>query len=220
MTDSDGEERHSKPLSADLITDPDQKAEREAENGLRQFDRVVQLVESWIQPDRKFRLRPSTILDLQRVALNGISAYAGVWRPAGIEIGGSKHEPPSAHLVAELIEDLCDYVNENWDKPAIHLCAYCMWRLNWIHPFTDGNGRTSRALSYAVLCIRLGYMVPGPNTIPDQISANKKPYYDALEKADTACAKGQIDVSELEQLLGDLLAKQLVSVHDAAMGKY
>ena len=50
-------------------------------------------------------------------------------------------------MVAELVEDMCDYVNENWEaKSAIHLAAYIMWRLNWIHPFADGNGRLSRFL--------------------------------------------------------------------------
>jgi hypothetical protein len=32
-----------------------------------------------------------------------------------VEIEGSKHRPPGAHLVPELVEDLCDYVNEHWD---------------------------------------------------------------------------------------------------------
>ncbi|HET9282483.1 MAG TPA: Fic family protein [Candidatus Angelobacter sp.] len=53
-------------------------------------------------------------------------------------------------------------------KSAIHLAAYVIWRLNWIHPFADGNGRTSRALSYLVLCTRLGERLPGTVTIPDQ----------------------------------------------------
>jgi hypothetical protein len=34
------------------------------------------------------------------------------------------------------------------DATAIHLAAYLMWRLNWIHPFADGNGRTARMTSY------------------------------------------------------------------------
>ncbi|MBL8221394.1 MAG: Fic family protein, partial [Bryobacterales bacterium] len=30
-----------------------------------------------------------------------------------------------------------------------------MWRLNWIHPFFGGNGRTARSASYLVLCASL-----------------------------------------------------------------
>jgi hypothetical protein len=28
------------------------------------------------------------------------------------------------------------------------LAAYGLWRLNWIHPFVEGNGRTARAVCY------------------------------------------------------------------------
>jgi Fic family protein len=133
-------------------------------------------------------------------------------------IGGSRHEPPGAHLVPELVEDMCDYVNANLDKPAVHLSAFALWRLNWIHPFVDGNGRTARALSYFILCARLGYRLPGVKTIPELIAAHKKPYYAALEAADEAARKGKIDVSEMEQLIAGHLATQLYGVHQQATG--
>lgn len=221
MIEGSEEERHSKAEIADLVSDPEEKARREARNGLRQFDLVLDFVESWLPPDRPFRLRLSTILQLHRTALDGLSSYAGNFRPGNIEIGGSGHEPKGAHLVPGLVEDLCDYVNDKWnEKSAIHLAAYSMWRLNWIHPFTDGNGRTSRALSYLVLCVKLGYRLPGSRTIPDQISENKTPYYEALEKADKEFEKGTVDVSAMEELLSAMLATQLMEVHREATGNH
>ena len=116
-------------------------------------------------------------------------------------------------MIPELVEDLCDYVNTNWARSPVHLASYVMWRLNWIHPFVDGNGRTTRATSFVVLCVRLGYRVPGSNTIPEQISKDKNPYYQALEVADAAYEKqNNIDVSAMENLLGSLLANQLATV--------
>jgi Fic family protein len=94
-----------------------------------------------------------------------------------------------------------------------------MWRLNWIHPFADGNGRTSRAASYLVLCVRSGSALPGTNTIPEQISKAKASYYDALEAADQACLKGRLDLSALEDLLSTALAAQLADFHRTATGK-
>jgi len=211
------EERHSKALEIELISDPEQKARQEAKNGLRQFDEVLELINYWLQPDRPFKLRISAILSLHRRALEGISSFAGVFRPGGIEIKGSKHTPPGAHLVPENIEQMCDYINENWTKLSpLHLAAYTLWRMNWIHPFVDGNGRTSRVVSYLVLCVRLGYVLPGTLTIPEQISRNKTPYYQALEAADTANTSRKLDLSVMEQLLESLLANQLVSVLDSA----
>jgi Fic family protein len=146
--------------------------------------------------------------------------FAGNFRPAGVEIKGSKHEPPGAHLVPELIEDMCDYVNEHWSSATpIHLGAYIMWRLNWIHPFADGNGRTSRILSYVVLSIRAGFVLPGTPTIPDQIVDNRNPYFDALDAADIALKEGRIDLSKMEELLGSLLAQQLAGFYVSVGGK-
>jgi Fic family protein len=182
---------------------------------LKQFDAVIEMVETFLDPDRPpFKLRPSHLLHLHRVALAGLSSFAGNWRPSEIEIGGSRHRPPGAFAVPEQIEELCDYVNENWNaKSPIHLASYVMWKLNWIHPFTDGNGRTSRAISYMILCLKMGYVLPGRRTIPDQISENKTPYYMALEAADIACETGKIDLSAMKDLLDSMLAKQLLAVH-------
>jgi Fic family protein len=217
MTSDESQDRHSKALEAELITDPNERARREARNGLKQFDAVIELIEYFLQPERPFKLRPSHLLHLHRVALEGISAYAGNFRPAGIAIHGSQHQPVGAHLVPEKVEELCDYINDNWAKKSpLHLAAYCLWKLNWIHPFTDGNGRTARALSYMILCIRLGYRLPGTETIPDQISRDKTPYYKALEAADKALSADKIDLSNLENYLSGMLANQLLSVHNEA----
>jgi Fic family protein len=148
--------------------------------------------------------------------LAGLSSYAGNFRPGGVAIEGSKHAPPEAHLVPELVEDMCDYVNDHWaSSTPLHL----MWRLNWIHPFADGNGRTSRIVSYLVLFIRAGALLPGTPTIPDQIVDNRKPYFDALDGADVADREGKVDVSKMEDLLGSLLANQLAGFYRAAGGK-
>lgn len=170
---AENERRDSKALEPDLIKDPQAqaqaqaRAEAEARNGLRQYDAGIKTIQAALER-QPFRLRLSTILGLQREALQGISVYAGNFRPGGVKIEGSKHEPVGAHQVPELVEEMCDYVNANWEHSTpIHLAAYIMWRLNWIHPFADGNGRTSRIVSYVVLSIRAGYVLPGTPTIPD-----------------------------------------------------
>jgi Fic family protein len=207
-------ERHSEAAEASLIKDEDERARRESSTAVAQFDMVLDLIEEVTRTDRPFRLRVSAILSLHRRALEGLSAYAGTTRPGDVSIGKSKHTPPAAHLVPELLEEMCDYVNEKWSEAtALHLCAYVMWRLNWIHPFVDGNGRTSRAVSYYVLCAKLGYVLPGHETVPEQIAADKEPYYVALEAADEESEKGVVDVSRMESLLDDCVANQLLSAY-------
>lgn len=211
------DDRHSQAEEAALIADPIEEARRESANAVAQFDRVLDLIDAVVRDGRPFRLRTSIILDLHRIALDGLSPYAGNFRPSGVTIGQSRHVPPAAHLVPGLIEEMCDEVLEKFsDGVALHLCAYVMWRLNWIHPFTDGNGRTSRALAYYVLCAKIGYRLPGQRTVPEQIASNKQPYYDCLEAADRAWEQDNLDLSELEALLDAQLATQLLSAYDDA----
>jgi Fic family protein len=221
VSDPGEESRFSEAASAFLISEPEERARREAENGLRQFDSVVGLVQRYFAERWRFALRVSTILGLHRDALFGIHPLAGNFRPSTVEIRGSKHVPPDAWQIPQLVEELCDYVNDHWETATpLHLAAYVMWRLNWIHPFADGNGRTARAVSYLVLCMKMGGRIPGSRTIPDLISENKKPYYDALEGADECWAsQHKIDLSHLEGALSNLLAEQLVSALEQASGQ-
>src|ERR1035441_6915449 len=207
-------QRDSRPASHELFSSPEEKAALEARNGLLQFDEVLKLID---QADSAFKLRPSTIQRLQRMAIQDIYTCDGNYRTGPVCIRGTTHHPPQAHEVAECTEELCEYVNSNWDHhTALHLSAYVMWRLNWIHPFAGGNGRTSRAVSYLVLCARIGYRVSGTVTIPEQIVANRQPYYEALDAADAAWAQNIVDVSAMERLLEHALAVQLSSVLEAA----
>ena len=64
-----------------------------------------------------------------------------------------------------------------------------------------------------VLCCKLGYVLPGKQTIPDQISENKKTYYEALEAADEALRKGKLSLARVEDMLSMMLGRQLYSVH-------
>ena len=214
-------DRHSIAEQLELITDPQEKARREAENGVRQFNLAINIIREHVkEAERPFRLRSSTILRLHKEVLEGIHLLAGTFRNTAVKIGGSGHQPVDAFLVPEETEHLCEYVNDNWStKSALHLSAYVLWRLSWIHPFADGNGRTARTVSYVVLSIKLDGLLPGIPTIPDQIASDKSPYYLALEEADDVWkATSEVDVSKLEAMLEGMLAKQLISAANQAAG--
>lgn len=206
-------QRDSRPASHELFANPEEKASLEARNGLLQFDEVLKLID---QSKDGFRLRPSTLQRLQRLAIQDIYTCAGNYRTGPVIIAGTTHQPPAASEVPEQVEDLCEHVNANWGKSALHLSAYIMWRVNWIHPFAGGNGRTSRAVSYLVLCCRIGYRINGTNTIPEQVVANRQPYYEALDAADAAWSEGIVDVRVMESLMRRMLTVQLASVLKAA----
>ena len=213
----ESKERESVGAEPDLLTGAEEIAKREAENAVRQFDAVLDLIDEVARDGRAFKLRPSTILGLHKLALDGLSRFAGTWRPSKVEIEQSGHEPPHESQVPLLMEEMCEWVNDHFSsESALTLCAYVMWRLNWVHPFLDGNGRTSRAVAYLVLCARLGDRLPGALTIPEQIAADRDPYYAALEAADAGWTGEQLDLSQMEKLLTHYLGVQLASTFERA----
>jgi Fic family protein len=214
-------DRHSHAEDAQLLSDPDEIARREAENGLRQFTLALETIRYYVKDkDRPFRLRASLILQLHKAALDGIHRLAGTFRNTSVTIGGSRHQPPEAAFVADEVHTMCDYVNDNWASgTAVHLAAYVLWKMNWIHPFADGNGRTARAVSYVVLSVKLDSLLPGTPTIPEQIAADKSPYYSALEAADAAWTMNRVEMTVLETLLGSMLAQQLLNAAKEAAGE-
>lgn len=215
------DDRESISRQAELITDPDLKAKKEIENGFRQFDIATAIIKDHIgDAERPFSLRPRHLLQLNGAALEGIHSFAGAFRNVAVEISGSRHVPPPPYLVPEEINLMCDYVNNNWQSASpIHLASYTLWKINWIHPFADGNGRTARATSYLVMSVRLSALLPGKPTIPEQISEDKGPYYEALEAADKAWIEtGSVDVSSIESILNMMLATQLLAAAREAAG--
>lgn len=95
-------DRHTSAQQPELITDPDELARREAENGLRQTAFALETVRSFVKDkERPFRLRQSLLLELNEKALSGIHALAGTYRNSPVTIHGSKHQPPAAFRVAD-----------------------------------------------------------------------------------------------------------------------
>lgn len=68
------------------------------------------------------------------------------------------HTPPPKSELDRLMTDLCSFCNSestNFIHPIVKGCIV-HFMIGWIHPFTDGNGRTARALFYWYL-LKQGY---------------------------------------------------------------
>jgi fido (protein-threonine AMPylation protein) len=169
-----------------------EKRELESRNGALQFLLVVNEIEEW-KPGQS-RITPELLCSLQYRAIVNIYDCAGYFRNGAVIVKDGDAivlDPPEWTLVPNLVDEMCRYVNESWeDRTPVHLAAYLIWRLNWIHPFFGGNGRTARAISYLALCARLGFRLPGQLTIPDQIVNRRAEYIAALRSADAPATQG------------------------------
>jgi hypothetical protein len=92
-------DRHSEAEDAALLSDPDEIAHREAENGLRQFTLALDIIRSHVKDaERPFKLRAGPIMQLHQAALDGLHRLAGTFRNTPVKIHGSLHQPPGPHL--------------------------------------------------------------------------------------------------------------------------
>lgn len=145
---------------------------------------------------------------LNHVAVANLSQFGGRFRKEPVYVGS--HVPPHYKDVDEWVDRFISIVQENWFMwSETELAAYGLWRLNWIHPFLDGNGRTARAICYFLLCVRSGALLPGKKIVPERIRESRGAYEAALRSADRAWDAGDLDLSEMEAYLAELLQAQL-----------
>ena len=145
---------------------------------------------------------------LNHVAVANISQFGGRFRKEPIYVGD--HKPPHFNEVEEWMDRFISTIQENWYVwTPTELAAYGLWRMNWIHPFIEGNGRTARAICYFLLCVRSGALLNGKKIVPERIKESRDEYESALKAADIAWDAGHLDFTEMEDYLAVLLEAQL-----------
>ena len=121
-----------------------------------------------------------------------------------------EYTPPDHGQVERLMRNFIGQVNATWGATdPIVLASYCLWRLNYVHPFINGNGRTARALCYYVLCVKLGGPLPGSPILPELIRQNRGEYVSALRVIDADPTRQSL--STLSAFVARLLGQQLGS---------
>ena len=131
---------------------------------------------------QKVDLSEYTLKQIHGIVLYGIDREnAGVYRKLPVAIAGSKHLPPQPYLLQDLMEDYFRFYDQEKDNlhPVV-LAAEMHERLVTIHPFIDGNGRTSRLIMNLIL-LQSGF----PLAIIGGDYDSRMAYYDALEKVQT-----------------------------------
>ena len=172
----------------------------EAINHVEAIGYIKQLME------RNFPFNERELLSVHNLILRGIIPEdAGRYRRVQVMIKGSSHMPPQPFIVPKEMEDYFIWYNENKGKlhPVI-LAAEMHERLVTIHPFIDGNGRTSRLVMNLIL-LQNGYVIANIKGDYD----SRMNYYQALETAQTFGNKedfllfiAQIEKECLERYLG------------------
>lgn len=184
-------------------------------NGNRQYQFLNSIVQIAIEIDKRF-LSQQLIKALNFHAIACLHTNAGEYRPCPVKVG-NQYTPPEHYRVPALMDDFVNEVNRSWNHAdPVLLATFVLWRLNNIHPFINGNGRTARAACYFVLCVHAGGWLRGKTILPELLRQNHDEYCAALQLAHDSFAQGNLDLSVLHAMVIRLLDEQFATDPDLA----
>ncbi len=198
-----------------LLCRPEDKRRLENRNADDQHEYITELV---MGERRVTELREAHVRELKALAIREIFGCRDAYRTAmqQVYIANSPHKLPEAATVPGHVLNAVDWINEERGKrSALECAAYALWRFNWIHPFAGGNGRTSRALAYLIVCLEHGAMLPGTPTMASHIYTHRDEYIRALRATDESERVGALDLTTMAEFLQRMVTKQLASAIDA-----
>jgi len=123
------------------------------------------------------------LLKAHKILMNGILKTAGNFRSVNVGVGskeGVSHVAPPHGVVPDLMHQLFDWLGSSDEHPLIKSCIF-HYEFEFIHPFSDGNGRIGRLWQSVILYHwkKLFASLPTESIIRD----NQERYYEALENA-------------------------------------
>lgn len=149
-----------------------------------------------------------SFLSAHAVLMSGLIPDNGIYRKKGVGImAGDKiaHMAPPAENVPNLMKDLFRYLNTSKEITLIKSCVF-HYELEFIHPFSDGNGRMGRLWQTLILMkdYPLFEFIPFENII----HKTQADYYKALSKSDKT-GKSTVFIEYMLNVINDSLYNML-----------
>lgn len=130
-----------------------------------------------------YPINKSFISELHKIIVDGLpfnnrgegDKTPGSYRNHNIKISNSKHSPPEPYLIEGYMDEIFEFIkHQDSSKYDLLKSAIAHHRFVWVHPFSNGNGRTVRLFTYAML-IKNGFNVNIGRIInPTAIFCNNK----------------------------------------------
>ncbi len=119
-------------------------------------------------------LDENIVKDIHALLMENILT-GGIYRNVEVRITGAMHKPPVPSKMYQLIKNFYVDIQCAPHKNPIELAAWTHAEFVKIHPFEDGNGRTSRMI--------MNYQLIATGFLPVSIAKeNRLEYFEALEK--------------------------------------
>ena len=165
-------------LAGEDVSNVDPDDVRELLNYRRAFDLVSKYLDS------SEHITEDLILEIHKKLVEGVrgsAATPGKYRDVQNYVVNSAtgdviYRPPPHEQVSGMMETLVEWLNSETEIHPVLVSGISQFQLVHIHPFRDGNGRTSRLLS--TLCLyRTGYDFKRLFTISEYYDRNRAVFY-------------------------------------------
>lgn len=164
---------------------------------------------------------PFSVDDLLRahgMMMQALTDDAGHFRSGGVGVfAGDKviHMAPPASRVPLLISDLFEWLRESDDHLLIRSCVF-HYEFEFIHPFSDGNGRMGRL--WQSLILRRFHPIFAHLPVENMVFRHQSEYYDAIARSDAASDSGPFIDFMLAIILLTLKEHQGAAIDDPLNG--
>ena len=129
-----------------------------------------------------------TLIDIaQIVTRNASDETVEGFRTVPVYVTGREgviYTPPAAEQVSAMMDDLLNFIQNSDLHPLFKACIAHFYFV-YVHPFTDGNGRTARALSYMML-LRTGYDFFRYFSVSGLIAEERNSYYKSMRHVEAS----------------------------------
>ncbi len=202
-------EQSERLLAGEAVPDADPDDVRELLN----YRRAFELVAGFLGAGGP--LTEGLIREIHRELVQGVrggSAAPGEYRRVQNYVvnsasGKVTYTPPPAHDVPRFMRELVGWLNDPGDVHPVLAAGAGQFQLVHIHPFLDGNGRSSRLLS--TLCLyRAGYDFKRLFTISEYYDRDRAAFYRAIRTV----RERDMDLTGWLEFFTDGLATQLDEV--------
>lgn len=166
---------------------------------IQNIEKAMAFIEETV---KDYPINKTFLCELHKMIVDGLlpppdgegDVTPGEYRKVNLKINKATHRPPEWLSVDSYMNELITFVNRE-DSPKYDLlkAAIAHHRFVWIHPYGNGNGRTVRLFTYAML-VKTGFNINVGRIInPTAVfCSNRNDYYTNLSEADKGTDEGII----------------------------
>jgi len=148
---------------------------------MREIEEVKGAIEAYDNIENYNYKNETDLLKAHNLLMKNLLNNAGSYRNSNVGVGGKDgvtHVAPQPHIVPKLMEDLFDWLKNTDEHLLIASCIF-HYEFEFIHPFSDGNGRVGRLWQSVILKEFKDFFIYMP--IESIVKQNQARYYKALE---------------------------------------